>query len=54
MTLNGEHMSPDGARAPSATGSGEELGIPVVLPLEEGVESLLPAVREFLASEAKR
>jgi hypothetical protein len=29
------------------------LGIPVILPLEEGVGALVPVVREFLASEAK-
>ena len=53
VTLNGEHMSRralEGERERLR----EELGIPVVLPLEEGVESLLPVVREFLASEAKR
>ncbi len=53
VTLNGEHMS-RGALEAERNRLRAELGIPVVLPLEEGVDSLLPVVREFLASEAKR
>lgn len=31
-----------------------ELGVPVVLPLEEGVEALVPLVKEFVAAERDR
>ena len=53
VTLNGEHMSRKALEGERDL-LREELGIPVVLPLEEGVDSLLPVVREFLASEANR
>jgi uncharacterized NAD-dependent epimerase/dehydratase family protein len=53
VTLNGEHMTPEALRA-ARDRLAKELGIPVVLPLEEGVAALLPVVREFLAAEARR
>ncbi len=52
LTLNGEGLSPEGLRAVQE-GLKRELGLPVVRPLEEGVEPLLPAVREFVASETQ-
>lgn len=53
VTLNGEHMAPDALRAEKARLSAE-IGLPVVLPLEEGVDALVPVVRTFLAEEARR
>ena len=52
VTLNGEHMSPEAlrARAASASRGARDSRRP---PLEEGVEALVPVVREFLASEAQ-
>jgi uncharacterized NAD-dependent epimerase/dehydratase family protein len=52
VTLNGEGMTPEALRAEQQR-LRWSLGIPVVRPLEEGVASLLPVVREFLASEAR-
>jgi uncharacterized NAD-dependent epimerase/dehydratase family protein len=48
LALNGEGLSPDALQA-SRNALGRELGIPVALPLEEGVEPLVPAIRGFLA-----
>jgi uncharacterized NAD-dependent epimerase/dehydratase family protein len=53
VTLNGEHMTPEALRT-ERDRLRKELGIPVVLPLEEGVASLVPVVREFLAEESRR
>jgi uncharacterized NAD-dependent epimerase/dehydratase family protein len=53
VTLNGEHLSPEALRA-ERDRLGRELGIPVVLPLEEGVGALVPVVREFLTREGSR
>ncbi len=53
VTLNGEHMAPEALRA-ERDRLARELGIPIVLPLEEGVSSLVPVVREFLAAEVGR
>jgi uncharacterized NAD-dependent epimerase/dehydratase family protein len=53
VTLNGEHMTPEAFRV-ERDRLRRELGIPVVLPLEEGVEALVPVVREFAARETKR
>ena len=50
VALNGEGLTPDALRA-SRAGLERELGIPVVLPLEEGVEALVPALRGFVASD---
>ncbi len=52
VTLNGEGMTPEALRTEQQR-LGWRLGIPVVLPLEEGVGALLPVVREFLASESR-
>ncbi len=52
VTLNGEGMTPEDLRNEQQR-LRWKLGIPVVRPLEDGVGELLPAVREFLASEAK-
>jgi hypothetical protein len=52
VTLNGEHRPPDQLRADQARYRAE-LGIPVVLPLEDGVEELVPVIREFVAREAR-
>jgi uncharacterized NAD-dependent epimerase/dehydratase family protein len=51
VTLNGEGMRPEALRAEQQR-LRWGLGIPVVLPLEEGVGALVPVVREFLAAEA--
>lgn len=53
VTLNGEGLTPEALRTDQQLLS-RELGIPVVRPLEEGVEALVPVVREFLAAEAAR
>ncbi len=50
VTLNGEHLSPEALRA-ERDRLRAEIGIPVVLPLEEGVEALVPVVRAFVARE---
>jgi uncharacterized NAD-dependent epimerase/dehydratase family protein len=52
VTLNGEHRTPEGLRA-DRDRLRAELGIPVLLPLEEGVESLVPVVRDFVARETR-
>ncbi len=51
VTLNGEHRTPDQLRADQDRYRAE-LGIPVVRPLEEGVEELVPLIRDFVAREA--
>ena len=53
VTLNGEGMSPEALEKEQAK-LARELGIPVVRPLEEGVQALLPVVRQFLASGGAR
>jgi len=52
VTLNGEGMRPEALRAEQQR-LRWGLGIPVVRPLEEGVEALVPVIREFIASEGK-
>jgi uncharacterized NAD-dependent epimerase/dehydratase family protein len=51
MALNGEGLSRETLSAERGRLE-RELGIPVALPLEEGVDRLLPAIRKFLAAEA--
>ncbi|HTO76438.1 MAG TPA: DUF1611 domain-containing protein [Thermoanaerobaculia bacterium] len=51
MALNGEGLTRE-ALAAERGRLERALGIPVALPLEEGVERLLPAIRKFLAAEA--
>ena len=53
VTLNGEGMTPEALRAEQQR-LGWGLGIPVLRPLEEGLEALVPVVREFLASESEK
>ncbi len=53
VTLNGEHLTAEALRAERDRLRGK-LGIPVVLPLEEGVEGLVPAVRDFVLRESTR
>jgi uncharacterized NAD-dependent epimerase/dehydratase family protein len=53
MALNGEGLAPEALRAERDRLEGA-LGIPVVLPLEDGVERLLPAIREFVGAEFAR
>jgi len=52
VTLNSEHLSPDELAAHKRR-LASELGIPVVLPLEEGVGALVPVVREYIRAETK-
>ena len=52
VTLNGEHRTPAELRA-DRDRYRAELGIPVVLPLEDGVEALVPLVRDFVARETR-
>jgi len=47
VTLNGEGLSPEALREAQRALSAE-LGLPVVRPLEEGAEGLVPVVRQFL------
>lgn len=51
MTLNGEGLSRDELDA-ARDRFERDLGIPVALPLEEGVERLVPAIREFALAGA--
>jgi uncharacterized NAD-dependent epimerase/dehydratase family protein len=53
VTLNGEHRTPEALREDRERYA-KELGIPVLLPLEEGVEALVPLVREFVGRETRR
>jgi uncharacterized NAD-dependent epimerase/dehydratase family protein len=50
MTLNGANLAP-GERRAAASELERRLGIPVVLPLEDGVDRLVPVVREFVLEE---
>ena len=50
VTLNGRDCTPQTLRAEQQR-LREELGIPVLCPLEDGLDGLLPAVREFIATE---
>ena len=51
VTLNGAGLAPEALRRTQRE-LADELGLPVVLPLEEGVETLLPVIREFMAEVA--
>jgi uncharacterized NAD-dependent epimerase/dehydratase family protein len=53
VALNGEGMTPEALRAERARLTAE-LALPVVLPLEEGVEDLVPLVERFRESERAR
>jgi uncharacterized NAD-dependent epimerase/dehydratase family protein len=53
MALNGEGLSAE-ALGRERDRLEAALSIPVALPLEEGVERLLPAIREFVAAETAR
>jgi uncharacterized NAD-dependent epimerase/dehydratase family protein len=53
MALNGEGLSAESLRA-ERDRLERELALPVALPLEEGVERLLPAIREFVRIEKSR
>ncbi len=46
VTLNGEHMTLDELKS-FRDNLQQKLGIPVVLPLEEGVEGLLPVIKNY-------
>ena len=52
VALNGGGLTLEALRA-SRSALERELGIPVALPLEEGVEALVPAIRGFLADEGR-
>jgi len=52
VALNSEHLSAEQLSAHQRRLAGE-LGIPVVRPLEEGVEALVPVVREFIRAETR-
>ena len=52
VALNGEGLTPEALRE-SRGALERELEIPVALPLEEGVEALVPAIRGFLADERR-
>ncbi len=47
VTLNGEHLTLEALKS-YRDELQEKLGIPVVLPLEEGVEGLLPVIKNFI------
>jgi uncharacterized NAD-dependent epimerase/dehydratase family protein len=53
LSLNGEGLSVDALRA-ERDRLERDLRLPVALPLEEGVERLLPAVRTYVEQEARR
>ncbi len=48
ITLNGEHMTL-GELKSYRDNLQEKLGIPVAMPLEEGVDGLLPVIKDFMA-----
>lgn len=50
LTLNGESLEPDELEAERKR-LGDQLGIPVVLPLEEGVDALVPLIEKYIAGE---
>lgn len=52
VTLNGKGLTADRLRAEQERLQAE-LGIPVVRPLEEGVESLIPVIRRFMVEETR-
>jgi uncharacterized NAD-dependent epimerase/dehydratase family protein len=52
VALNGEGLT-RGALEAARAALEQELEIPVALPLEEGVESLVPAIRGFLADDGR-
>ena len=53
LALNGEELDPPALRAERERWSAD-LGLPVVLPLEDGVAPLVSALRRFVDSEARR
>jgi uncharacterized NAD-dependent epimerase/dehydratase family protein len=53
LALNGEGLEPEPLRA-ARDRLERDLAIPAALPLEEGVECLIPAVRDFLEREKAR
>jgi uncharacterized NAD-dependent epimerase/dehydratase family protein len=52
VALNGEGLTPEALEA-SRIALERDLDLPVALPLEEGVEALVPAIRGFLADERR-
>jgi uncharacterized NAD-dependent epimerase/dehydratase family protein len=52
VALNGEGLTREALQSARAA-LARELGIPVALPLEESVESLVPALRAFVADEKR-
>ncbi|HEY1250089.1 MAG TPA: DUF1611 domain-containing protein [Thermoanaerobaculia bacterium] len=50
VTLNGENLSPGALRAEQERLKAS-LGLPVIRPLEEGVDALVPVLRDFVATE---
>jgi uncharacterized NAD-dependent epimerase/dehydratase family protein len=53
LTLNGQGLSPKELRDARARLE-RELSLPVALPLEDGVDAVIPAIREFLRDETVR
>jgi uncharacterized NAD-dependent epimerase/dehydratase family protein len=51
LTLNGQNLTRDELRA-AASNLERRFGIPAVLPLEDGVDALVPVVREHLRRES--
>jgi uncharacterized NAD-dependent epimerase/dehydratase family protein len=52
LTLNGENLDPGSLREEQRR-LARELSLPVVLPLEEGVQALVPVAREYVARETR-
>jgi uncharacterized NAD-dependent epimerase/dehydratase family protein len=53
LALNGRGWTADRLRREGSRLAGD-LGVPVALPLEEGVEGLVPVIRDFIRSESQR
>jgi uncharacterized NAD-dependent epimerase/dehydratase family protein len=53
LSLNGEGMAPEALRV-ERDRLERALGIPAALPLEEGVDRLIPPIRDFVAREGER
>jgi uncharacterized NAD-dependent epimerase/dehydratase family protein len=53
VTVQGEGLSEDGLKQAQQQLQ-QELGIPVIRPLEEGLDALVPVVRQFIEEETGR
>jgi uncharacterized NAD-dependent epimerase/dehydratase family protein len=50
LALNGQYLAPEAVVAEQRR-LGERLGLPVIRPVEEGVDALVPLLRQYLAAQ---